>query len=512
MKQYAVKAVGLRKVYVGGAVALDDVNLELESEKIYGLVGPNGAGKSTLMNVIAGYIAPDKGAAYVHGVKIEDYHQAMIEAGVVKVEQHPNLAPALTPLEHLALLFPTIFFNLEALRAEAESISRELDVEIEFDREVEKLSISQRRIFEIIRALILCRILQRLGRKPLLILDESTAYLPVQRKNTLKKYLRGLIDEGYTIIVISHDLSEILDISDEVLVMTGGKIISKMSATGMDLSELMKKMFEEIPLIEFRKEIDVLPSDKEALRIESLRVRDDRGELVIRDLNLKILEGEVHGIATIPGTGEKELAECIYGIRRPESGRIILFGEDVAGKSSQELKKRGVAFLSDDRILDGLILGASVEDNLTIGSEDYFSHKLILDPRRKRELARRLIKEFSIMMKNLSDPIETLSGGNMQRAYIGRILGRRSRLLIALHPTVGLDPKGVKLFFEKIAERKKKRLTTMIFSPNLKELLAFCDRVSAFVNGKIVGTFHPSEIDVEKLGMIISGLIANCSS
>jgi len=274
----------------------------------------------------------------------------------------------------------------------------------------------------------------------------------------------------------------------------------------------MKKMFEEIPLIEFRKEIDVLPSDKEALRIESLRVRDDRGELVIRDLNLKILEGEVHGIATIPGTGEKELAECIYGIRRPESGRIILFGEDVAGKSSQELKKRGVAFLSDDRILDGLILGASVEDNLTIGSEDYFSHKLILDPRRKRELARRLIKEFSIMMKNLSDPIETLSGGNMQRAYIGRILGRRSRLLIALHPTVGLDPKGVKLFFEKIAERKKKRLTTMIFSPNLKELLAFCDRVSAFVNGKIVGTFHPSEIDVEKLGMIISGLIANCSS
>ena len=512
MDKPAIKAIGLRKVYVGGAVALDDVSFELESGKVYGLVGPNGAGKSTLTNVIAGYIAPDKGEVYVHGIKIEDYHQAMVEAGVVKVEQHPNLAPALTPLEHLALLLPTIFFDLDSLRSEAEALAKELDVQVNFDQIVEKLSISQQRIFEIIRALILCRMLHDLGRKPVLILDESTAYLPIQQKNSLKNYLTKLTDLDYTIIIISHDLSEILDVSDEVIIMSNGKIVSRMKAEKIDLSELMRSMFEEVPLIEVRKEIETAPLDGEALRIEGLKVRDDRGELAVKGLNLTVMRGEVHGIATIPGTGEKELAECIYGIRPPESGKVILFGEDVTGKGVQEMKKRGVDFLSDNRIMDGLILGASVEDNLTIGNEEYFSHRLVLDPEKKKKLAEKLVNEFSIIVKNLKDPIETLSGGNMQRTYIGRVLGRWSKLLIALHPTVGLDPRGVKLFFEKVAERKKRGLTTIIFSPNIKELLAFCDRVSAFVNGKIVETYHPSEIDVKKLGMIISGLMANCSS
>jgi len=509
----AVKAIGLRKRYIGGVVALDDVSLELEAGKIYGLVGPNGAGKSTLTNVIAGYITPDKGEVYVNGVRIGDFHQAMLEAGVVRVEQHPNLAPALTLLEHLALLFPTILFDLNSLKRMAEKVAEDLETEVEFDQRVEKLSISQRRIFEIIRALILCEILYKAGRKPILILDESTAYLPVRQKETLKNYLTKLTSLGYTVLIISHDLSEILDVSDEILIMSGGKIVSQVKARGADIGELIKKMFEEVPFIELRRLTGEIPKLlAKALKIEGLTVRDDRGEAVVRDLELTIAEGEIHGIASIPGTGEKELAECIYGARRPESGKIILFGEDVTGKNTGEMRKRGVGFLSDDRILDGLIPNASIEDNLTIGSEQYFAHRLVLDSRKKKEIAERLVKEFSIVLKNIRDPIETLSGGNMQRAYIGRVMGRWDKLLIALHPTVGLDPKGVKLFFDKVMERKKRGLTTIIFSPNVKELLSTCDRVSAFVNGKIAGTYLPFEISVEKLGMMISGLMANCSS
>lgn len=512
MDEIAVKAVGLRKVYVGGAVALDGVSFELERGKIYGLVGPNGAGKSTLTNVIAGYLAPDEGEVYVNGVRIEEYHQAVIEAGVVKVEQHPNLAPALTPLEHLALLIPTFFSDLDSLRSEVRSFVGELGVHVALDQEVEKLSISQQRVFEIIRALMLCRMLRDLGRKPVLILDESTAYLPIQQKNSLKDYLKKLVNADYTVMLISHDLSEILDVSDEVVIMSNGKIVSMMKSDKIDFNELMRSMFEEVPLIDVRRGVEAMRLDGEALRVEGLSVRDDRGELVIKDLNLVVGVGEIHGVATIPGTGEKELAECIYGVRAPDSGRLVLFGEDVTGKSVQEMRRRGVDFLSDDRIMDGLILGASVEDNLTIGNDDYFSHGIILDPEKKRGLAEKLVGEFSIIAKNLKDPIETLSGGNMQRTYIGRVLGRRSKLLISLHPTVGLDPMGVKIFFEKVVERKKLGLTTLIFSPNIKELLTFCDRVSAFVNGKIIETYHPSEIDVRRLGMIISGLMANCSS
>jgi len=185
----------------------------------------------------------------------------------------------------------------------------------------------------------------------------------------------------------------------------------------------------------------------------------------------------------------------------------MLFGEDVTGLGVSEMRRRGVGFLSDDRILDGLVREASIEDNLTIGSERLFSRGLLLDPEKRRRLAERLVEEYGIVLKNLRDPVETLSGGNMQRAYIGRVLGRWDKLLIALHPTVGLDPRGVKLFFEKIFERRRRGLTTIIFSPNIKELLAVCDRVSVYAGGRILGTYLPSEVTVEKLGMMLSGLI-----
>jgi len=514
MKGAAVRAIGLTKRYIGGVTALEDVTLELEPGRIYGLVGPNGAGKSTLTNIIAGYIAPDKGEVYVNGVKIQDFHQAVVEAGVVRVEQHPNLAPALTPLEHLALLSPNFFPDLDSLRVEAVGVAGELEVDVDLDRRVEQLSISEQRIFEIIRALILCRILHESGRRPVLILDESTAYLPIRQKRILKSMLRRLTQMGHTVIMISHDLSEILDASDEVIVMSGGKIVSRLDSGSADMSDLMRKMFEEAPATQPESRVTGLQTpSREALRIRDLRVTDDRGELVVKDLNLVVMEGEVHGVATIPGSGEKELAECIYGVRRPTSGRVMLFGEDVTGRSTGELRRMGLGFLSDDRIADGLIPGGSVEDNLTIGSEElYTSHKLIIDPRRRRWIAEKLVREFSIVLKRLGDPIETLSGGNMQRTYIARILGRWDRILIALHPTVGLDPRGVKLFFDKVQERRRRGLTTIIFSPNIKELLTICDRISAFVDGRIAGTFHPSEVDVERLGMIISGLMADAGA
>ena len=503
----AVRLRGVRKRFVGGVTALDDVSLELERGRVYGLVGPNGAGKSTLTNVISGYLMPDRGEVYVNGVKVLEYHQAVVEAGVVRVEQHPSLAPGLTLLEHLALLYPTIIPRFEVVEGIAEEVAGELEVELDLRQPVEKLPISQLRAFEIVKALILCELLWRAGRSPVLILDECTAYLPLQQKQRLQAYLRRLARRGYTVIVISHDLPEVLELADEILVMSGGRIILRAEAGRVEIEELMRKMFEEVPAFEFSGERGLGAGEEAVLKIENLSVRDDRGEIAIRGLWLEVLEGEVHGIAAIPGTGEKELAECIYGVRRPESGRIMLFGEDVTGLGVSEIRRRGVGFLSDDRILDGLVREASIEDNLTIGSERLFSRGLLLDPEKRRRIAERLVEEYGIVLKSLRDPVETLSGGNMQRAYIGRILGRWDKLLIALHPTVGLDPRGVKLFFEKVFERRRRGLTTIIFSPNVKELLAVCDRVSVYAGGRILGTYRPSEITVEKLGMMLSGLI-----
>ena len=286
----AVRLKGVTKRFVGGVTALDDVSLELERGRIYGLVGPNGAGKSTLTNVISGYLMPDRGEVYVNGVKVLEYHQAAIEAGVVRVEQHPSLAPGLTLLEHLALLYPTIIPRFEVVERIAEEVAGELEVELDLRQPVEKLPISQLRAFEIVKALILCELLWRAGRFPVLILDECTAYLPLQQKQRLQAYLRKLARRGYTVIVISHDLPEVLELADEILVMSGGKIVSRVEAGQVEIEELMKKMFEEVPSFEFSGERSLGAGGRAALKIESLSVRDDRGEVVVKDLWLEVLD------------------------------------------------------------------------------------------------------------------------------------------------------------------------------------------------------------------------------
>jgi simple sugar transport system ATP-binding protein len=355
----AIRLINVRKTFIGGAVALDDVTLELDGGRVYGLVGPNGAGKSTLTNIISGYLRPDRGDVFVNSVRIKEYHQAVIEAGVVKVEQHPNLAPALTLLEQLALFYPGIIPDLDGVRRRAERIAGEIGVKLNLDQPAERLPIGQLRTFEIIRALMLCEMLHEIGRRPVLILDESMAYLPAQQKRRISEYLRELTSRGYTVIIISHDLSDLIEVVDEILVMTGGKIVSRFDAREARLEDLIRSMFEEVEYFKPSEEVEILEKtgERTALRLENLVVVDDRGEVVVQDLDLEIFEGEIHGIAAVPGTGEKELAECIYGVRKSASGRIILFGEDVTGLGAAELRRRGVGFLSDDRIRDGLISG-----------------------------------------------------------------------------------------------------------------------------------------------------------
>ena len=242
----AIRLIGVSKTFIGGVTAVDGVSLELEGEVLYGFVGPNGAGKSTLVNLISGYLLPDEGEIIVNGVPIVDFHQALSEAGVVKIEQHPNLAPNLTPAEHLALLLPNFLVDVNVLKRRAEKLLENLGVPIDLDRRVEDLPISQQRVFEIIKALIMCELLRERGKKPVLILDEATAFLPIQQKVALKRILRELTTLGYTIILISHDLSEVIDVSDEILVMSGGKIVARMKSTSLDISELVKSMFEVV--------------------------------------------------------------------------------------------------------------------------------------------------------------------------------------------------------------------------------------------------------------------------
>jgi simple sugar transport system ATP-binding protein len=503
-----VKLIEVSKTFPGGVVAVDNVTLELNGGMIYGIVGPNGAGKSTLMNLISGYLLPDKGEIYIYGNLIEDFHEA-ISAGVIKVEQNPNLAAGLTLKEHLALHLSSISVKTGGLERRCEELMGRLGVKVNLDARVEDLPISHLRTFEIAKALLLSELLEKCGRKPILILDEATVFFPIKQKQILKDILRSLIFKKYTILLISHDLSEVIDVSNQIIVMTAGKIASIFKSEGLDMGALIKSMFDVNLVVESIEPQSNIIRNEYALKIEKLNVRDDRGNLVIKNLDLIVYSGDVHGIAVIPGTGEKELVECIYGLRRAESGKIYLFGEDITKLNVFQVKKKGVSVISDDRVRDGIIPDASVEDNLTIGSEDKYSYfkGIFISTEKKKTLAEKLVKEFSISAKSLRMPIIALSGGNMQRVYLARAMGGHPKLLICLHPTVGLDPMGTKIFFDKVNKRKMMNLTTIIISPNVKELIAFCDKISVMSGGRIVGTFRPEEVTMERLGLLVSGVM-----
>ena len=315
----AVHLINVSKTFVGGVKAVDDVTLSLTGGVIYGLVGPNGAGKSTLTNLISGALMPDKGEVRLGSTLVTGFHLALRE-GVVKVEQHPNLAPALTPLEHLALLTSDILYSANQLRPRADQLVKYLDTAVNLDSAVEDLPISQQRVFEIARGIILCEGFLKADRRPILILDEATAFLPLQQKGKVKMLLRDLAKEGCTVLTISHDLSEVIDMSDEILVMTAGKIVSRHGTDRLDVTKLVKSMFEAVPVSEIAAAREaVRPVDERALQVERLEVKDSRGNVVVDGLSLEVLKGEMHGVAAIPGTGEKELAECLYGARKAES-------------------------------------------------------------------------------------------------------------------------------------------------------------------------------------------------
>jgi len=382
-----------------------------------------------------------------------------------------------------------------------------LGIEVDLDTRVEDLPIGHLRAFEISKALLQCEILQARGLNPLLILDEATAFLPLSQKTALKHILKNLVKQNYTIIVVSHDLPEIIDVADEILVMVGGKVSARYQSAGLEVSRLIKSMFDTEVKYEVLPQIRTA-NDKDALLVSHLFVKDDRGNVVVRDLSLRVFAGEIHGVAVFPGTGEKELAECIFGLRKMEKGEITLFGEKIKNPSLKLMLEKGVAVLSDDRIRDGLLTEASVLENLTVGLFDKYTRfrNFVIDFKLRDQLAQSLIRDYSIVVKGPRSPVTNLSGGNMQRVYIARVLGRDARLLIALHPTVGLDPRGSNLFFQKVFERKSRNLTTVIFSPNVKEMLAVCDRISVMRDGRIVGTFSSAEATVESLGLVLSGM------
>jgi simple sugar transport system ATP-binding protein len=496
----ALEMRGITKRYPG-VVANDHIDLEVRPGEIHALLGENGAGKTTLMNILYGLARPDEGEILLDGrpVTITGPSDA-IARGISMVHQHFMLVPVLSVAENILLGEETmanpVFLDRREARRRILELGRRFHFEIEPDARVSTLSVGWQQRVEILKALY------RQAR--ILVLDEPTAVLTPQETEEIFAVLRRLAAEGHSIVFISHKLYEVLEIADRITVIRRGRVVGSRipSETNEDdLAELM--VGREVQLTVDRGASH--PAEV-ALRIEGLRVADDRGSEVVRGIDLDVRAGEILGIAGVAGNGQDELVEALIGLRRPAAGRITLAGHDVTGHSPRQLNEAGVAFVPADRHRFGLVLPFDVSDNLVLTSyyRSPFARGILRNDAAIETAAKETVAAFDIRTPSVHAQMSTLSGGNQQKVVVGREFGRDLRLLVLDQPTRGLDVGSIEFIHRRTIAKRDAGTAVLLVSAELDEILELSDRIAVMYRGEIVAVVDGPTADKNAIGLLMA--------
>lgn len=506
------------KVFPPNVVAVDNTDFTLYEGEILGLLGENGAGKTTLMRILYGLYKPDKGEIFVYGkrVNIKSPKDAMA-LGIGMIHQHFELIPAHTVAENVALGSKKIVLNLKEVSEKIREISQRYSLQVDPDAKVETLSVGERQRVEIIKALY------RGAR--ILILDEPTSVLAPHEVDGLFTFMREMKKSGNSIIFITHKLYEALSICDRITVMRRGKIVASLSSTEAEpskIAELMVGAKLEATYISRVGELygggRVRIGDSESkdehdgsvLEVINLTVRDIKGAIALNDFSINVRKGEILGLAGVAGNGQKELVEALAGLRYPVGGRIVLAGKDITTAGVRERFEMGLGVIFEDRLQVGIIGTLSVKDNLVIDKlhRPPFSKFSLINSRAVRDFAGKLIKEFFISVPSLDAPAITLSGGNIQKLILARVLSSYGNLkvLVVSEPTAGLDIAATYYIRSKLLELKQRGIGILLISTNLDEILSLSDRVAVIYRGRVQGLVRAGEADRKYLGMLMCGL------
>lgn len=487
-----------------GVLALDDINLKIHKGEIHALLGENGAGKTTLMNILSGLYHQDSGEIVLEGQLYEhNTPRNAILHGIGMIHQHFMLIPNFTVLENIILGQESPHppnLEKEHFRSEILKVAHKFGITVDLNKLVEELSVGMQQKIEILKALY--------RGAELLIMDEPTSVLTPQETQELFKMLFDLNRKGTTIIFISHKLNEVMQISDRISVLRDGKLIAtvnKKETTPRELSKLMvgREVFGEY------QEIKSKPGN-EVLRIEELNLTDhqNHGRNIIKNVSLRVYEGEIVGIAGVDENGQKELAEIISGLRKPTSGRITMFGKDVTHATTRQLIEMGMSYIPADRRTQGLVLNFSVLDNsiLKIHYQDPFTRGISLQKKVISNFASDLVREFDVRTPNVGVLAKNLSGGNQQKLIIGREFSQMTNFLLVMQPTWGLDVGAIEYVHKKILEEREKGAAILLISTDLEEVRKLSDRILVIYEGEIVGQAD-SRTTIEEIGLMMAGSI-----
>jgi len=485
-----------------GIVANDDVSFDLRQGEVHALLGENGAGKSTLMNVVYGLYRPDEGEIRVNGKPVEiGSTRAAIENGVGMVHQHFMLIPVMTVAENIVLAIEPVkdgvLLDYDAAEKRVRELSTRFGLAVDPRAKVEDITVGQQQRVEILKALY--------RGADILVLDEPTAVLTPQEAKELFEILRSLTEQGKSIIFISHKLNEVLEIADRITVLRRGKKIETLPAEGATEEQLARLMVGREVLLRVEKGAASQPTDP-LLRVEGLRVPDDRGIEKVRNLSLQVRGGEIVGIAGVDGNGQTELIDAIAGLRRASGGRIFVGSEDVTDEGCKECLDAGLGHIPEDRQRRGLVLDFSLAENVALHDYDARPASRFgwLFPGRLVARARKLLQEFDVRGGGPLTLARGLSGGNQQKVVLAREIDRNPKVLIAAQPTRGLDVGAIEFVHRRLVEERDEGRGVLLVSLELDEILSLSDRILVMYEGEIVGEFAPG-VSEEELGVAMTG-------
>ncbi len=483
----------------GGVVALDHVNLDLREGEVHALLGENGAGKTTLSNILCGLYRADAGSVVVGGIERHFQSPAQaIEAGIGMVHQHFKLVNSMSVAENLHLGSPETphVVSTRALVTSARRMMDEVGLNVDPTAKIWQLSVGEQQRVEIVR--VLARGAQ------VLILDEPTAVLTATEAEELFTVMRRLVAGGRTVVFISHKLNEVLQVSDRITVLRGGKHVITRDAAGATARELARLMTgEEMGIEVEHREVTGEP----VLELRGVTARNTRGIVALHGVDLVVRSGEIMGIAGVSGNGQTELAEVITGMRASDSGSITIGGVDVSKASTRHIADLGVGHIPEDRIGVGMVATAPVRDNAILRHyrSDELSSRRLLRRERVLDFARGIVEAARVQTRSVLTPAGQMSGGNQQRLVARRESLVARRLLVAAHPTRGLDVLAAKQVQAAIVERRDAGCAVVMISDDLDEIMMVADRIAVMYEGRIMGVFDRASFDREHVGLLMGG-------
>jgi general nucleoside transport system ATP-binding protein len=481
-----------------GVVANSDVDLTIEPGEIHALLGENGAGKSTLMQILYGFHSMDSGSILIDDKQVEIRSpKDAIALGIGMVHQEFMLVRRFSVVENTVLGLKG--FHLREAARRLRSLSDQHHLAIDPYAQVQHLPIGVQQRVEILK------LLYRDAR--LLILDEPTAVLTTHEKDQLFSVLRGLRNQGRSIVIVTHKLQEIIDLADRVTVMRDGRVVATVSTRQTSEQELARLMVGRD--VNLRAQRTPIERGRAVLRVDGLHVRDEVGQEKVRGISLDVHAGEIVGIAGVDGNGQSQLAEAIMHLRPAHKGSVFLDGHEVTRLTVAHHRALGLSYVPADRRHVGSITEMPVAENAILGSQRKHTRGLFLDRQRIREHAEKLIARFGVRATSIGTLAGKLSGGNLQKLILGREILQDRAAMVVEQPTRGLDVGAVESVWLELLHERHRGKAILLISAELEELMNLADRIAVMFEGQIVGILDAADVTTEKLGLMISGLSAD---